>query len=98
MFEGKERWRKNAHNGQALAIAIGPRDSIASSGSDGRVVVHDAAGKALAQSNKLGDWLYCVAFGADNSVVFAGDWQGVVHRFSVKDGKSSSLAPFQPAQ
>ena len=98
VLEGKERWRKSAHSGQALAVAIGPNDSIASSGSDGRVVVYDAAGKELAKSNPLGDWLYCVAFGTDNSVVFAGDWQGLVHRFSVKDRKSSPLAPFQPAQ
>ena len=96
--EGKERWRKNAHAGQALAIAIGPGDSIASSGSDGRIVVHNAAGRPIAQSTKTGDWLYAVAFGADDSVTFAGDFRGLIHRFSVKDRKLSALVVLEPAQ
>jgi WD40 repeat protein len=79
---GKQLWQQAAHSGQALAIAIGPDQRIASAGSDGRIAVFDAAGKALGKSPAAGEWLYAVAFG-DDGALHAGDWQGRVHGWKV---------------
>ena len=79
---GKQLWQQAAHTGQALAIAIGPDQRIASAGSDGRIAVFDAAGKALGKSPAAGEWLYAVAFG-DDGALHAGDWQGRVHGWKV---------------
>lgn len=95
---GKEQWRQAAHRGEALAVAFGPDDRIASCGSDGRMRVFAADGKPLAQSPDAGDWLYGVAFGATADVVFAGDWQGRVHRFDLRTKKLASATPLAAAQ
>lgn len=95
---GKERWRQAAHAGEALAVAFGPDQRIATCGSDGRVRVFTSAGKPVAQSATVGEWLYGVAFGATGDVVFAGDWQGRVHRFDVKTKKLTSSVPLGPIQ
>ena len=92
--EAKERWRQNAHpNQQALAVAFGPGDAVASCGSDGVIQVYTASGSAVATSKATGEWLYAVAFGADDGVVFAGDWQGRVHRFDVKQKQLTASVP-----
>jgi len=95
---GKEQWRQNAHQGPALALALGPDDRVASCGSDGRIRVFTAQGKPVAQSPPVGDWLYCVAFGASGEVVFAGDWQGRLHCFELKGKKLSATVPLSTAQ
>lgn len=94
---GKERWRQNAHAGEALAVAAAAAERIASCGSDGRIRVFDPTGRTLAQSPPLGEWLYAVAFGTGD-VVFAGDWQGRLHRFDAKSKKVATTVPLGPAQ
>ncbi|HEX5053494.1 MAG TPA: c-type cytochrome domain-containing protein [Planctomycetota bacterium] len=95
----KERWRQNAHPGQqALAAAFGPGDAVASCGSDGVIAVFSAAGRPVARSPAAGEWLYAVAFGADDAVVWAGDWLGRVHRFDVAKKVLTSKVPLAPAQ
>jgi hypothetical protein len=92
--EAKERWRQNAHpNQQALAVAFGPGGAVASCGSDGVIQVFSATGSSAAKSKAAGEWLYAVAFGADDGVVFAGDWQGRVHRFDVKQKQLTGTVP-----
>ncbi|MBL8724483.1 MAG: hypothetical protein JNK49_10580 [Planctomycetes bacterium] len=87
---GRERWRQNAHpNQQALAACFGPEGGVASCGSDGVIATFSATGAPGPRSSPVGEWLYAVAFGADDKVVFAGDWQGRVHRF---DTASKALA------
>lgn len=90
---GKERWQKPAHRGAALAVAFGPGDALASCGSDGTIQVFTTAGKAVATSKAVGEWLYAVAFGADDGVVLAGDWRGRVHRFEVASRQLSAAVP-----
>jgi WD40 repeat protein len=95
----KERWRQSPHaNAQALAAAFGPGDAVASCGSDGTIAVFTAAGRPVAKSAPVGEWLYALAFGGDASVVFAGDWQGRVHRFDVAKKTLSASLPLAPAQ
>ena len=96
--EGKERWRQTAHKGEGLAVAFGPREALASCGSDGVIAVYTVAGRALANSAAVGDWLNALGFGADDDVVFAGDAQGRVHRFGVKAKKLTVSVPLRPAQ
>ncbi|HEU4418810.1 MAG TPA: hypothetical protein VFT55_07705, partial [Planctomycetota bacterium] len=97
--EAKERWRQNAHpNQQALAVSFGPGDSVASCGSDGVIQVFNAGGSPVAKSAAAGEWLYALAFGADDGVVFAGDWQGRVHRFDVKQKQLTATVPLGQAQ
>jgi WD40 repeat protein len=94
----KERWRQAAHpNQQVLACAFGPGEAIASCGSDGVIALFTAAGKPVAKSAPAGDWLYAVAFGASDDEVFAGDWQGRVHRFGVKEKDLTAVTPLAPA-
>ncbi|MEO6597810.1 MAG: hypothetical protein ABIP94_23945, partial [Planctomycetota bacterium] len=96
---GKERWRQDAHpNQQALAAAFGPGDAVASCGSDGVIAVFSMAGRALTKSPAIGEWLYAVAFGADDAVVMAGDWQGRVHRFDTKGKKVTATVPLAEQQ
>jgi hypothetical protein len=79
---GKERWRQNAHPGHAaLACTVARDGKVASSGSDGVMRVFSDAGRDVARSNAVGEWLYSVAFAADELIV-AGDWQGRLHAFS----------------
>lgn len=79
---GKERWRQSAHPGQqALACTISRDGKVASCGSDGVIRVFSDAGRDVARSTAVGEWLYSVAFAADDLVV-AGDWQGRLHAFS----------------
>jgi WD40 repeat protein len=97
--QAKERWRQNAHpNQQALAACFGPGDAIASCGSDGVVQVFTTAGAAKAKSAATGEWLYAVAFGADDNVVFAGDWQGRVHRLDVASRQLTATVPLATAR
>jgi hypothetical protein len=96
--EGKERWRQTAHKGEALAVAFGPREALASCGSDGVIAVYTVAGRAVANSAAVGDWLNALGFGTDDDVVFAGDAQGRVHRFGVKGKKLTVSVPLRPAQ
>jgi len=92
---GKETWMRAAHAGEAFAVALGEGGMVASGGSDGRIKLHSRAGKELATSPVIGDWLYAVAFGSGKDVVFAGDWQGRVYRFDVKS-KSKQMAVTVP--
>ncbi len=97
--EAKERWRQNAHpNQQALAVAFGPGGAVASCGSDGVIQVYTQAGRAVGKSPATGEWLYSVAFGADDDTVFAGDWQGRVHRFAVKSRQLTASVPLAATQ
>lgn len=93
--QGKELWKQVAHAGEALGLALGPDGRIASCGSDGLIVVHDAAGKLLGKSPAAGEWLYAVAFGTDGNDLFAGDWQGRVHHF-VLGGKQKVMDATTP--
>ncbi len=96
--QAKERWRQTGHpNQQALAACFGPGDRIASCGSDGVIVVYGGNGAPVARSAPVGEWLYAVAFGADDQVVFAGDWQGRVHRFDVAKKALTVSVPLAPA-
>lgn len=79
---GKELWKQQAHDGQALALALGPDGRLASCGSDGRIVLLDAGGKVLGKSPAAGEWLYAVAFDGDGKQMLAGDWQGRLHTFA----------------
>jgi len=95
---GRELWRQNAHTGEALGLASSPGDRLASCGSDGRVRVFSRDGQPIAQSPPAGEWLYAVAFGAGEGVVYAGDWQGRVHSFDVAAKKLTHVVPLGPAQ
>lgn len=96
---GKEIWRQTAHEGQAFAVATTADGRVASCGSDGRIAVHDRAGKAVGKSAAAGEWLYAVAFGADGGTVWAGDWQGRLHRYEVgARGAMPVTTPLRAAQ
>ena len=82
--DGKERWQKKAHQGDALSIAFSPKDAIATGGSDGKLARFGLDGKALGTSPSLGDHVLGVAFGADDSMVLGADAQGRLQRW---DGK-----------
>ncbi len=94
---GKELWKHNAHRGEATAVAFGAEDKLASVGQDGCISVLTRAGKPIATSKALGEWLYAVAFGGDN-VVFGGDWLGRVHRFDAKSKQVSVHTPLAAGQ
>ncbi len=98
VIDGKELWQKPAHLGPVFAVAFGPDDRIATAGQDGKVRTWDRQGKSLATSPAAGDWLYDVAFGSSSELVFAGDWQGRVHRFDGKAKELTVVSPLQPAQ
>jgi len=95
---GKEVWKQQAHDGQALALAVGPDGRLASCGSDGRIVVLDAGGKVLGKSPNAGEWLYAVAFDGDGKRVLAGDWHGRLHAFTPgsKDKAMPITTPLAP--
>lgn len=95
---GKEAWKQSPHQGEATAVAAGPGGAFASCGQDGRIAVYSPAGKLVATSPPVGEWLYAVAFGATADVVFAGDWQGRVHRFDGKSKKTTAAAPLAGAK
>jgi hypothetical protein len=96
--DGKERWQRNAHQGEALALACGPGDRIATCGSDGRIAVFAADGKQLPVSAPAGDWLYAAAFGDSADVVYAGGARGALQRFDVAQKKLTASTPLLPAQ
>jgi WD40 repeat protein len=96
--DGKERWQHNAHQGEALALACGPGDRIATCGSDGRIAVFAADGKQLPVSAPTGDWLYAAAFGESADVVYAGGARGALQRFDVATKKLTASTPLLPAQ
>ena len=62
------------------------------------IKVCNTAGKPLASSPKVDEWLYAVAFGQDDNVVCAGDWRGRLHRFDVKSKQLTSSTPLAPVQ
>ena len=82
--DGKERWQKKAHQGDALSIAFSPKDAIATGGSDGKLARFGLDGKALGTSPSLGDHVLGVAFGAEDTVTLGSDAQGRLQRW---DGK-----------
>jgi hypothetical protein len=96
--DGKERWQHNAHQGEALALACGPGDRIATCGSDGRIAVFAADGKQLPVSAPAGDWLFAAAFGDSPDVVYAGGARGALQRFDVATKKLTASTPLLPAQ
>ncbi len=96
VLDGKEKWRQGAHDGQCLAVAFGPDDAVASCGSDGRIRTFSLAGRNGLTSPPVGEWLYAVAFGESSDVIFAGDWQGRVHRYQGKGKKLSATVPLAP--
>ncbi|MCA8963968.1 MAG: PQQ-binding-like beta-propeller repeat protein [Planctomycetes bacterium] len=98
ILAGKELWKRNAHRGEATAVAFGPADTLASAGQDGCLDVLTSAGKPVATSKALGEWLYSVAFGASGEVVFGGDWLGRVHRFDSKSKQVSTASPLAAGQ
>jgi WD40 repeat protein len=89
---GKETWKQTPHQGEATALAFSPTDLLASAGADGRIAVLARDGKPVQTSNPVGEWLYSLAFGAGD-VVFAGDWQGRVHRFDSSKKQLTASAP-----
>ncbi|MFO1029685.1 MAG: c-type cytochrome domain-containing protein [Planctomycetota bacterium] len=95
---GKEVWKQQAHDSQALALAVGPDGRLASCGSDGRIVVLDAGGKVVGKSPNAGEWLYAVAFDGEGKRVLAGDWQGRLHTFVLgsKDKTMPVTTPLAP--
>lgn len=95
---GKELWKRAAHRGEATAVAAGAEDRVASTGEDGCIAVLTCTGKPVVTSKALGEWLYSVAFGATDDVVFGGDWLGRVHRFDSSSKKVSLCTPLAPGQ
>jgi outer membrane protein assembly factor BamB len=96
--DGKEKWSKQAHQGEALTLAMGPGNRLATGGTDGRIAVLDDSGKAIATSDSVGDQIQALAFGDSDAIVIGGDPQGRLHRFDVKAKKVTTIAPRQPAQ
>lgn len=96
--DGKEKWSKQAHQGEALTLALGPGNRLASGGTDGRIAVLDDSGKAIATSDSLGDQIQALAFGATDDIVIGGDPQGRLHRFDAKAKKVTTVAPRAPVQ
>ena len=82
--DGKERWQKKAHSQDALAVAFGPKDAVATCGADGKMALFAGDGKALGTSPAVGDFVLGVAFGAEDGVLFGGDAQGRVQRWAGK--------------
>ena len=96
--DGKERWQKKAHQGEALALAFGPGNRLASGGSDGRIQVFDVDGKGIATSDPVGDQIQALAFGDSDDIVIGGDALGRLHRFDVKAKNVVVSFPFAPLQ
>lgn len=95
---GRQLWQQSAHDGEVLALAIGPQGRAATGGSDGRIKLWAADGKPVVTSPAVGEWVYALAF-ADADTVLGGDWQGRLHRFASK-AKAKELpfvVPLPPA-
>ena len=82
--DGKERWQKKAHSSDALAVAFGPKDAIATGGADGKMALFASEGKALGTSAGVGDYVLGVGFGETDAVVFGADAKGSVQRWEGK--------------
>ena len=82
--DGKERWQKKAHAQEALAVAFGPKDAIATGGADGKMALFASDGKVLGTSAAAGDYVLGVGFGEVDEVVFGGDAMGRVQRWEGK--------------
>ena len=82
--DGKERWQKKAHAQEALAVAFGSKDAIATGGADGKMALFASDGKVLGTSAAVGDYVLGVGFGEVDEVVFGGDAMGRVQRWEGK--------------
>ena len=96
--DGKEQWQKNAHLGEALALAFGPNNRLATGGTDGRIAVFDLDGKAVARSEPGGDQVQAIAFGVDDNIVIGGDAQGRLQYFDTSTKTVTASQPLSPAQ
>ena len=82
--DGKERWHNKAHASDALAVAFGPRDAIATGGADGKMALFASDGKASGTSAAVGDYVLGVGFGETDALVFGVDAKGAVQRWEGK--------------
>ena len=82
--DGKEGWQQKAHAQDALAVAFGPKDAIATGGADGKMALFADDGKALGTSAGVGDYLLGVGFWETDAVVFGADAKGSVQRWAGK--------------
>jgi hypothetical protein len=90
---GKQRWQQTVTRGSALSLGLAAEGSLCVGSSDGRIAVYSDSGKRLALSNPTGDWVYAVAFGADDSTVYACTADGIMHRHQRSGNQLSVVRP-----
>ena len=65
-----------AHNGAALSVHYAKNNELITAGKDGLTKKWTNDGKTVLTYPKLADWAYQTRFGASDSLVITGDWNG----------------------
>jgi len=87
MFKGGEAEKWRAHNPGVLDVAFANDGTVATAGRDREARVSDQKGKQVKRLKGFDDIVVKAAISHDGRRVIAGDWQGNVRVFNVKDGK-----------
>lgn len=74
------------HPGGVLSVDFANNNELITTGIDGQTKRWDTAGKNLATYAALPDWGYSARFGANDAVVLAGAWNGVVELWETASG------------
>jgi cytochrome c/WD40 domain-containing protein len=77
-----------AHDGAVLSVDFSDAGELVTTGSDGVTKRWDTNGKHLATYTAARDWGYQARFGAQDSVVLAGLWNGEVAIWDVASGEA----------
>jgi DNA-binding beta-propeller fold protein YncE len=97
MEEGKLAKSWNAHPTGALSVAYAHDGTLVTCGRDNAVSIWDGTGKKLRDLEKSCDLPLHAVFTADNSRVFASDFDGQLVTWTVKDGKKLGKLDANPA-
>jgi WD40 repeat protein len=86
-----------AHDGEVRAVAFsldGKR--LASAGIDGRVKVHDPAGKQTAVMQGHAHAILALAFAPDGKLIASGSADGMIRLWNAETGKETATVPGRP--
>ncbi|NUM56376.1 MAG: hypothetical protein HUU46_22290 [Candidatus Hydrogenedentes bacterium] len=74
------------HPGGVLSVDFANNNELVTTGIDGQTKRWDTGGKNLATYAALPDWGYSARFGANDAIVLAGAWNGVIELWETASG------------
>ncbi len=92
-------WTTKGHKKYALDLSYSRESKlIASSGSDGRVVIFDLSGKVLKEVEISKEWVREVCFSHSGDHILAGTEKGIVYKIMPNDDYKSEIVPVGPME